>query len=513
MNATRFSVTQVFTVIVGALLVVATIALVAGVLALRSLSERRERLADRIDPANLAALRLSNALVNQETGIRGYVLAGDPGFLEPYENGRVAAARALRRLEALRGYEPLERAYEDAARTRRLADAWRAEYAEPAIEAIRSGRELPPTRVGKVRFDALRAALDATQRDLQVARARAREDLDDAASFVSAMYVGAGVLILVALLAAGLVLRRVVIAPLSRLAGDVRAVAGGDFGRAVGSPGPRELAALGDDVEAMRVRIVAEVAALRDAEAALIARTAELERSNQELEQFAYVASHDLQEPLRKVASFTQMLERRYKGRLDERADSYIGFAVDGAKRMQELINHLLEFSRVGRAGRPHERVETGELLAGARARLAAVLEETGATVEAGPLPAVSGDPGLLTAVFQNLISNAVKFRGDAPPHVRFAAERDGPLWRFTCTDQGIGVEDEYAERIFVIFQRLHTRDAYEGTGIGLAMCRKIVEYHGGRIWLDPSEAGRGARFVFTLPADPGEEESRHEPA
>ena len=437
MNAARFSVTQWFTLIVGALLVVATIALIAGVLALRSLAERRERLADHIDPANLAVLRLSNALVNQETGIRGYVLAGDPGFLEPYEEGRVDAARALRGLEGLEGYEQLDRARNDAARTRRLAEAWRVEYAEPVIEAIRSGRELPPTRVGKARFDALRAAMDATRRDLQAARERARRELDDAAGVVSVMYVGAGILILVALLTAGLVLRRVVIAPLTRLTGDVRAVAGGDFGRAVGSPGPRELAALGADVEAMRVRIVAEVAALRDAEAALIAQTRELERSNQELEQFAYVASHDLQEPLRKVASFTQMLERRYKGRLDERADGYIAFAVDGAKRMQELINDLLEFSRVGRAGRPLERVETGELLARAEARLAAVLEETGAAVEAGPLPAVSGDPGLLTAVFQNLISNAVKFRGDDPPHVRFAAEPDGPLWRFTCTDDG----------------------------------------------------------------------------
>ena len=213
------------------------------------------------------------------------------------------------------------------------------------------------------------------------------------------------------------------------------------------------------------------------------------------------------------MASFTQMLERRYKGELDERADRYIAFAVDGAKRMQELINDLLEFSRVGRGTTPHERVDTGQLLEQARARLAAVLDETAAEVEAAALPTVTGDAGLLTAVFQNLISNAVKFRGDEPPHVRFTAERDGPYWRFTCTDDGIGVEDEYAERIFVIFQRLHTREAYEGTGIGLAMCRKIVEYHGGRIWLAPADAGRGAQFVFTLPAESTEEEPQHEPA
>ena len=258
----------------------------------------------------------------------------------------------------------------------------------------------------------------------------------------------------------------------------------------------------------MRERIVAEIGALRDAERALIEQAQELQRSNEELEQFAYVASHDLQEPLRKVASFTQMLERRYKGRLDERADQYIAFAVDGAKRMQDLINDLLDFSRVGRMTRPHERVDANDLVEAARGRLSAALEESGGEVVAGDLPEVTGDAGLLTAVFQNLIANAIKFRGEAPPRVEFAAARDGAFWRFTCTDNGIGVEDEYAERIFVIFQRLHPRETYEGTGIGLAMCRKIIEYHGGRIRLAPAQDGRGAQFVFTLPArDPEPEE------
>ena len=311
-----------------------------------------------------------------------------------------------------------------------------------------------------------------------------------------------------AVVAAGMILRRVILRPLDRLAADVREVAGGDFDRRVTPSGPREVARLGADVDAMRERIVAEVAALRDAERALLVQARELQRSNQELEQFAYVASHDLQEPLRKVASFTQMLERRYKGELDERADRYIAYAVDGAKRMQELINDLLEFSRVGRLDTTRERVDAGELVAQARARLGARLEESGGEVVADGLPTLSGDPGLLTAMFQNLISNAIKFRGDEPPHVRIDAERDARFWRFTVTDNGIGVEDQYAERIFVIFQRLHTRDAYEGTGIGLAMCRKIVEFHGGRIWLAPGEPGRGARFVFTLPADDPEEDS-----
>ncbi len=179
---------------------------------------------------------------------------------------------------------------------------------------------------------------------------------------------------------------------------------------------------------------------------------------------------------------------------------------------MQELINDLLAFSRVGRMNEALAPVDTGTLVADARARLAAALDETGGEVVADGLPVVTGDAGLLTGLFQNLISNAIKFRGDAPPHVEIAAARDGRFWHFSVTDTGIGVEDDYAERIFVIFQRLHTRDAYEGTGIGLAMCRKIVEYHGGRIWLAPAAPGRGARFEFTLPAaDPEEETTQHE--
>jgi light-regulated signal transduction histidine kinase (bacteriophytochrome) len=245
----------------------------------------------------------------------------------------------------------------------------------------------------------------------------------------------------------------------------------------------------------MRRRIVAELEALRVAQA-------ELQRSNAELEQFAYVASHDLQEPLRKVASFCQLLQQRYGGQLDERADQYIGFAVDGARRMQDLINDLLAFSRVGRVGRPHAPVDCNALLERARADLATAIEESGAEVESGPLPTVEGDASLLRLVFQNLLGNAIKFRGEAAPRVRVDAERDDGQWRFSVGDNGIGIDPEYAERIFVIFQRLHPRSTYEGTGIGLAMCRKIVEYHGGRMWLDTSDGDSGSRFCFTLPAD-----------
>jgi light-regulated signal transduction histidine kinase (bacteriophytochrome) len=273
----------------------------------------------------------------------------------------------------------------------------------------------------------------------------------------------------------------------------VRRVAGGDFRQRVEADGAREVVELGEDVEAMRRRIVAELEALG-------ATRDDLERSNAELEQFAYVASHDLQEPLRKVASFTQMLARRYEGQLDDKADQYIGFAVDGAKRMQDLINDLLAFSRVGRITEEPAEVDTRLLVERARAALAARLEDTdGTIVVEGELPVVLGEASLLALVFQNLIGNALKFRSDEPPIVRVRADRDGDFWQFTVADNGIGIEPEYADRIFIIFQRLHPRTSYEGTGIGLAMCRKVVEYHGGRIWLDTT-THEGSTFHFTLP-------------
>jgi light-regulated signal transduction histidine kinase (bacteriophytochrome) len=298
------------------------------------------------------------------------------------------------------------------------------------------------------------------------------------------------------------VLRAAAIRPVHVLAAQARRVAAGDFGHAVAQGGPREIRELAADVNSMRTRIVRELSAVREANESLAAHAAELARSNSELEQFAYVASHDLQEPLRKVTSFCQLLQRRYGGQLDEKADQYIEFAVDGAKRMQVLINDLLAFSRVGRTGRDTGPVDCGAALADAQANLSAQAEQAGAVIEAGPLPVVRGQRTLLTIVFQNLVGNALKFRGEQPPRIVVTAERDGAFWSFSVTDNGIGIEPQYADRVFLIFQRLHDRATYPGTGIGLAMCRKIIEYLGGRIWLDTSVAD-GARFRFTLPALP----------
>ena len=226
---------------------------------------------------------------------------------------------------------------------------------------------------------------------------------------------------------------------------------------------------------------------------------AELARSNRELEQFAYVASHDLQEPLRMVGSFVQLLAQRYEGQLDGDADEFIHFAVDGATRMRQLIEDLLAFSRVGTRAQPLEPTSCEDVLAEALANLRTRIEESGAEVTHDPLPTVLADERQLVQVFQNLLSNAIKFRSAEPPRIHVSADESNGEWEFAVRDNGIGVDPRHADRIFEIFKRLHTRDEYPGTGIGLAICRKTVERHGGRIWVD-SQPGQGSTFRFTLP-------------
>ena len=241
---------------------------------------------------------------------------------------------------------------------------------------------------------------------------------------------------------------------------------------------------------------------LRETAAQLARQKEELARSNAELEQFAYVASHDLQEPLRMVASYTQLLARRYRGRLDADADEFIGYAVDGADRMRQLIQDLLAYSRVGTRGQDVQLVPCDALIDAIGADLGAAIAETGATlIRDAPLPMVPGDPTQLRQLFQNLIGNALKYRRPAtPPAIQIGAVREGATWHFTVRDNGIGIAPEYAERIFEIFQRFHTQGEYPGTGIGLAIARKIAERHGGRIWVE-SEPGRGSTFHLILPA------------
>ncbi len=497
----RWPLSRIVGVALLVLLLFSVAAVVAGGLALLSLHDNRERVVSIIDPAALQVQRLDTALVNQETGVRGYALSAQRDFLQPYNDGVATEKSSLAALNAVIGQLPASAAANLKSVTTQ-AHFWRSHYVQPTINEISQTKKPvtgADTLTGKADFDALRARIAVLQGDVAGARAHAVAALSDSAIVLDAVFIGVavGLAATVALLAIGL--RKAAIQPLHQLASEARLVADGNFERRVALTGPREVTDLAADVNTMRERILQALAESRQANTLLQEHTEELERSNSELEQFAYIASHDLQEPLRKVASFTQLLQRRYAGQLDARADQYIEFAVDGAKRMQALINDLLQYSRVGRSAREPSLVSSEAALSQARANLTTAMEETGATVESGHLPLVLAELTLLTAVFQNLLGNALKFSGGKPPRIVITCTKDEPFWLFSFADNGIGIEPEYADRIFVIFQRLHERSAYPGTGIGLAMTKKIIEYFGGKIWLDTTYT-EGSRFLFTVP-------------
>jgi two-component system, sensor histidine kinase and response regulator len=238
---------------------------------------------------------------------------------------------------------------------------------------------------------------------------------------------------------------------------------------------------------------------LRKANEELARQATELRRSNEDLRQFAYAASHDLQEPLRMVTNYVQLLAKRYQGGLDPEADEFIRYAVEGATRMQQLITDLLDYSRVQTREQPFTPINCEEILEQVLRALQVPIEETQAVVTHDALPAVLADATQFGQLFQNLLSNALKFHGGQPPRVHLSAKPDGKQWVFTVQDHGIGIPPQFVERIFVIFQRLHTHQEFPGTGIGLAVCKRIVERHGGKIWVE-SELGAGSTFYFTLP-------------
>ncbi|MFJ7996168.1 ATP-binding protein [Streptomyces sp. NPDC096310] len=506
----RLSVQGWVRLILAALILVVCACTVMAAALLSRTNDRTNELVDRIQPARSAALQLQRALLDQETGVRGFALTADPSFLAPYDQGRADEERFIARMRVIVGSD--RQATADLDRLARSAGQWRRDEAEPLIDSVRtmgtvtaSGERLAGN---KAAFDELRRLFTVQQRHLDTARDHARAELSDARELRDTVFLLILGLFVVTVVSLSVLLHRMVGRPLNALRAATDGVRAGAFDRRIEVRGPSDLRAVGAAVEDMRRRLVDEIAATRLREDLLAEQTEELRRSNSELEQFAYVASHDLQEPLRKVASFCQLLEKRYGDQLDGRAKQYIDFAVDGAKRMQVLINDLLTFSRVGRVNDARQPVELDQALDRALGNLALAVEESGITVvREDPLPRVTGDPTTLAMLFQNLVGNAVKFRRtDSPGRITVGCAAEGEEWHLTVTDNGIGVAPEFAEKVFVIFQRLHARDEYEGTGIGLALCRKIVEFHGGRIWLESVPEG-GTRIHFTMPVVPDEPE------
>jgi signal transduction histidine kinase len=486
---------------------------VAGAVLLNRTDEVSRDLSDQIQPARVAAFQLQAALRDQETGVRGYAIAADRQFLTPYYDGQHAehaAAEDIRRLvgqrvDLINDLDAIERA----------AANWRASSAEPLIATVApNAPDIVNSRVadrGKAEFDRLRELFDTQNVDLAAASAIGTDELKDMTGWRDRV-LGAVVLVFFGLaITLGLLTRAAITIPLAALAASCRRITEGSFTGSISPPRrPKDIRDMAIDVENMRQRIVSALDNSRAAEARLDEQAVELKRSNAELEQFAYVASHDLQEPLRKVASFCQLLEKRYGDQLDEHGIEYIGYAVDGAKRMQVLINDLLTFSRVGRAGIKHTELDLDTTLDAALANLDAAIEESNAEIvrPTQPLPRVMGDPTLLTMLWQNLIVNAMKFRHvDRAPRIVIDIEPH-PNDReclLTVSDNGIGIAEEFTDKVFVIFQRLHGRDVYPGTGVGLALVKKIVEYHGGAVRIDTTYT-EGTRFELTLPIPVGVE-------
>lgn len=496
------------------IVVVASVVLLGAITAAVVVLERTQQAQHRVVDDHFVTIQVANAefidYLDGAAAVQGFLATGEPATLEPYEQVRAGpSGEVLAQVTALFGEQ--SRPYRQLRATHEAARQWVDEWAEPSIERVRDAGpeaiDAAEADQGRVLFIDVRRGYAEFLDSLLASRGSAEAALQLRTNL---LFASVSVLaLLAAFVAAALwyLINRWVIAPIDELAAEVKIVSQGDLEHSVTSTGPPEFVRLAHDVELMRGRLVKQIATIeatyREISAAreqLESRTEELQRSNRDLEQFAYVASHDLQEPLRKVASFCQMLQRRYHGKLDERADQYIEFAVDGATRMQRLINDLLTFSRVGRAGDPTVNVDLEDCIRQVIDDLSTVLDETEAEVTWDDLPTVRGDRTLLVQLLQNLVGNAVKFRGDKAPAVHIGARATETGWEFSCADNGIGIQPEFAQRVFVIFQRLHPREMYSGTGIGLAVCKKIVEYHGGEIWVDTA-TDTGTTIRWTLPA------------
>ncbi|MEU8155279.1 ATP-binding protein [Micromonospora sp. NPDC048986] len=463
-------------------------------------------------PLRVQSQELLNALLDQETAIRGYAVSGDRDDLNPYREGLAQEQSVVTSMRTLLDDYP--EISQELRTVEERVTQWRQSVAEPVIttteqSGTNAGQALV-TEAARQQFDEVRSAVNDLQEEVLAAREQTATNVRTSSNILVVLLIVAALVVVVAGAVLLLSLDRMVVRPLTGLATQVREVAEGDYQHRIAALGPPEFIRLGEDVDAMRQKIAADLAEVRAAReriewvnSQLQKQAEELTRSNRDLEQFAYVASHDLQEPLRKVASFCQLLQRRYAGQLDERADQYIAFAVDGAQRMQRLINDLLAFSRIGRLTTGFVEVDLNKVMGDVAGQTEAARQYADAELTWTDLPVISGEEPLLTNLLANLVSNSIKFRRpDVPSKVHVSARLVGAEWEITCQDNGIGIEPEFADKIFVIFQRLHSKDAYPGTGIGLAIVKKIVEYHGGRVWVD-TDVPEGTAIRFTLPALP----------
>ncbi len=415
---------------------------------------------------------LSANLIDAETGERGYLLTGKEPYLAPYNGAAGKVHENSKDLRELTADNPIQQRALD-----RLEPVIKARLAllDHAIEIRRqgglaAGADFVTEGWGKHEMDQARMEIAAMRQEEGRLLVKRSLGVERTSSRTRVVIVTGNTLAFLFLFLAGVVVQR-------------------EMGRRKDAE---------DRVRALNVDLELRV---DERTAELAERMKDLARSNSELQQFAYVASHDLQEPLRMVASFTQLLGRRYREKLDDDARDFINYAVDGATRMQTLITDLLSYSRVGTQGKPLELTRCDEVLDRVlNHNLRLAIKESGVAITRDRLPTVMADPLQLGQLFQNLIANAIKFRGNGPPSVYISAERRGGDWEIGVRDNGIGISPEHADRIFVIFQRLHTKTEYPGTGIGLAICKKIAERHGGRIWVEPTPGG-GSTFRFTIPA------------
>ncbi|MEW2326502.1 ATP-binding protein [Micromonospora chersina] len=468
-------------------------------------------------PLRVQAQELMSALLDQETAVRGYAVNADRKDLEPYQAGVDRERDTFAEMRKLAVDYPDVLDALDVVEQR--SAQWRSGVAEPVISTTeRSGPAAGQALITdqtRQQFDGIRSAVDGLQGEILEVRQETADKVNATSNVLVVLLIIAALVVAVAGAVLVLSLDRILIRPLAGLVGQVREVASGDYRHRIEGSGPPEFRLLADDIDIMRQKIARELDEVREAReriewvnSQLQKQAEELTRSNRDLEQFAYVASHDLQEPLRKVASFCQLLQRRYSGQLDERADQYIAFAVDGAQRMQRLINDLLAFSRIGRLTTGFTEVDLNKVMGDVAGQTEAARQYADAELTWDRLPVIRGEEPLLTNLLANLVSNSIKFRRpDVPPKVHVSARLVDDEWEISCRDNGIGIEPEFADKIFVIFQRLHSKDAYPGTGIGLAIVKKIVEYHGGRVWVD-TETPEGTTIRFTLPALPEDVEA-----